>query len=271
MERHDFTLTELLVVIAIIAVLAGLTVPAVGMAQEKAKGTACLSNLKECMTAYTMYSHDYKGWGPAAYAKTGESWAKMLKKKKFLDAREVMSCPKLTDELKSDSEATRVRDEDTITSEARKFVSVYGMPDAYGKFSSDYIAEKDKQGKSADYMFEIAVEKLTTSRKLKHPTTDKTVIVPPSKLNFLTCALNAQAWKSHGFLAGNAWTLTEGNYLFSAAHSDSTINVGFLDAHADTVSVKAYGNDDINVEKKPIFLGVKDYFDLRGGRLIRIK
>ena len=37
------------------------------------------------------------------------------------------------------------------------------------------------------------------------------------------------------------------------------------------MSVKAYGNDDINVEKKPIFLGVKDYFDLRGGRVIRIK
>ena len=278
MKRHDFTLTELLVVIAIIAVLAGLTVPAVGMAQEKAKGTACLSNLKECMTAYTMYSHDYKGWGPAAYSakqknnnNIQESWAKMLKKKKFLDSREVMSCPKLTDELKSDSEATRVRDEDTIKNESLKFVSVYGMPDAYGKFSKEYMAEKDKQGKSADYMFEIAVEKLTTSRKLKHPTTDKTVIVPASKLNFLTCALNAQAWKSHGFFAGNAWTLTEGNYLVSAAHSDSTINVGFLDAHAEPVSVKAYGNDDINVEKKPIFLGVKDYFDLRGGRLIRIK
>ena len=274
MKRHDFTLTELLVVIAIIAVLAGLTVPAVGMAQEKAKGTACLSNQKQCVTAYTMYSHEYKGWGPAAYSKGGESWAKILKKKKFLDSREVMSCPKVTDVLVKDNEITRLRDEDTIPKkdESRKFVSVYGMPDAYGKFSSDYIAEKDKLGKSADHMFEIAVEKLITSRKLKHPTTDETVIVPPSKLDFLTCSLNAQAWKGHGFVAGNPWTLTEGNYLVAAAHSGSTINVGFLDGHADIVNVQHFrilGKG--HVEDQPVFLGVKDYFDLNGGRVARIK
>ena len=270
MKRHDFTLTELLVVIAIIAVLAGLTVPAVGMAQEKAKATACMSNLKQCMNAYTMYSQDYKGWGPAASAKTGESWAKILKKKKFLDAREVMSCPKVQDELKSDSEVTRVRDEDTVP-EARKFVSVYGIPDAYGKFSADYIPTADKQGKTHDYMFEIAVERLTTSRKIKHPTVDKTVVMPPSRINFLTCSVNAQAWKSRSFLAGNPWTLDEGNFLTAAAHADSTINVAFLDGHAGNVSTQAYGSSGTEIEKKPVFLGVKDYFDLRSGRVVRIK
>ena len=271
MKRHDFTLTELLVVIAIIAVLAGLTVPAVGMAQEKAKGTACMSNLKQCLTAYTMYAHDYKGWGPAAYSKNGESWAKMLKRKKFLDAREVMSCPKMPDELKSDSEATRIRDEDTIKVESRKYVSVYGMPDAYGKFSADFMSSADKQGKTNDYNLEIAVERLTTARKLKHPTADKSVVIPPSKLNFLTCSLNAKAWKAHGCFAGNPWTLDDGDYLVAAAHSDSTINVGFLDVHVEPVSVKAYGIDNAHVEMQGVFLGVKDYFDVRGGRLIRLK
>ncbi len=270
MERHDFTLTELLVVIAIIAVLAGLTVPAVGMAQEKAKGTTCLSNQRQCLIAYTMFSRDYKGWGPAASSKDGESWAKILKKKKFLDSREVMSCPKVRDVLVKDDEITSVRNEDMIKGESLKFVSVYGIPDLYGKFSSEYVTEKS--GKDRDYKFEIAVEKLITSRRLKHPTAGENVIMPPSKLNFLTCSLNEKEWKDHGFISGNPWTLTNGDFLVAAAHSGSAINVGFLDGHADAVNAQNFRiRDNDHVEDQPVFLGVKEYFDLNGGRVLRIK
>ena len=40
MKRHTFTLVELLVVVGIIALLAGLIIPAVGMAQTSARRTA---------------------------------------------------------------------------------------------------------------------------------------------------------------------------------------------------------------------------------------
>ena len=61
-------------VIAIIALLAGITLPALGGAREKAKGSKCASNLKQCITAYISYSGDYKGWGPAALADSSRAW-----------------------------------------------------------------------------------------------------------------------------------------------------------------------------------------------------
>ena len=51
MKRKAFTLVELLVVITIIGLLAGLLMPAVYMALEKANQAACKSNLKQIGTA----------------------------------------------------------------------------------------------------------------------------------------------------------------------------------------------------------------------------
>ena len=60
-KRRAFTLIELLVVIALVSLLAGVLFPVFVQAREKARQTACLSNLKQIAAALALYRQDYDG------------------------------------------------------------------------------------------------------------------------------------------------------------------------------------------------------------------
>jgi prepilin-type N-terminal cleavage/methylation domain-containing protein/prepilin-type processing-associated H-X9-DG protein len=100
-SRAAFTLIELLVVIAIIAVLAAILFPVFARVREKARQTACLSNLKQIGTALMQYTQDYDETvvpndnGPD-FSGRPETWFEMLLP--YIKADGVLVCPSTEEE-----------------------------------------------------------------------------------------------------------------------------------------------------------------------------
>ncbi len=104
-RRKGFTLIELLVVIAIIAILAAILFPVFAKAREKARQTACLSNMRQLGMACQQYAQDWDDHIPGLYNTADVvsypsgnlgycSWSSQIYP--YVKSRNVFDCPDAT-------------------------------------------------------------------------------------------------------------------------------------------------------------------------------
>ncbi|QDU32327.1 hypothetical protein KS4_03590 [Poriferisphaera corsica] len=257
-RQNAFTLIELLVVISIIALLIAILLPALGAARNAAMDIKCMSNLRQMNTAQATYNADNDSFflmagttylerpeynynrGPWASATSEEAWWPAMLYHDYGIPVDMFTCPRFLDDV-------RGRGWDVITEVPVERAHDIRWKRAHYGINIDWLStrlylELNNSGDiTQGSLKDFTVSAFQSSRRVsevRNPT--KTLLFADGWVS---------DWEARGYEGTNGPGVVQSGILTASGdnffgqphprHGSTSINVAFVDGHAEPVSSKS--------------------------------